>query len=176
MRWDAKRIALCGMLCALAEVLLMLGSILPAALYCCPILAMAALLPVREELGPRAALTVYAATALLALVLLPNREAAGIYLFWGWYPAAQPRLDRIRPRGLGMAVKLLSCTLALAVLYGLLIFLFQMQTVVSELREATGLLLAGTGLLLELVFWQTDRLLHRLAELWRERRPKRWLR
>lgn len=53
MRARSRRMALCGVLCALAEVFLLLGGLIPAALYACPILAMLSLLPVREECGPR---------------------------------------------------------------------------------------------------------------------------
>ena len=100
MREKTRKLALCGMLCALAAVFLLLGSVIPAALYCCPILAMAALLPVREEFGTKLALTAYAAVAILGLLLAADRELAGVWLFWGWYPAVQPALDRIRPRAL----------------------------------------------------------------------------
>ena len=51
----SRRMALCGMLTALAVVILLLGGLLPLATFCAPVLAMAALLPVLEECGPRAA-------------------------------------------------------------------------------------------------------------------------
>ena len=69
MRGQSRRVALCGVLCALAEVFLLLGGLVPAALYACPILAMLALLPVREECGVRFALVSWAAVGLLALLL-----------------------------------------------------------------------------------------------------------
>ena len=43
------------------------------------------MLPVLEELGPKAAGTSYAAAAILALLLAPDRETAFVYLFFGWY-------------------------------------------------------------------------------------------
>ena len=49
----SRPVALCGMLCALAVVILALGGMMGIATYCAPLLAMAALLPVLEELGPR---------------------------------------------------------------------------------------------------------------------------
>ena len=51
----SRRMALCGVLCALAASLLTLGGVIPIATFCAPVLAMAALLPVLEEYGPRAA-------------------------------------------------------------------------------------------------------------------------
>ena len=70
----ARPLALCGVLTALAVVLLCLGAVIPAAMLCAPILAMAVLLPVLEELGPRAAGTAYAAAAILALLLVTGRR------------------------------------------------------------------------------------------------------
>ena len=65
----SREVALCGVLCALAAALLTLGGVIPAATFCAPVLAMAALLPVLEEAGPRAAGTAWMAVSLLALVL-----------------------------------------------------------------------------------------------------------
>ena len=48
MNTTAKELALGGMFTALGVVLLCLGGVVPLALYACPILASAVLLPVRE--------------------------------------------------------------------------------------------------------------------------------
>lgn len=69
----ARPLALCGVLAALAAALLALGGILPGMVFCAPILAMGVLLPVLEELGPKAAGTAYAAVSILALLLSPSR-------------------------------------------------------------------------------------------------------
>ena len=106
MRGQSRRVALCGVLCALAEVFLLLGGLVPAALYACPILAMLALLPAREECGVRFALVSWAAVGLLALLLCPDKELAGVYLALGWYPPLQGRFEAIRPKLLRAAAKL----------------------------------------------------------------------
>ena len=174
MRAQSRRAALCGVLCALAEVFLLLGGLVPAALYACPILAMAALLPVREECGVRFALVSWAAVGLLALLLCPDKELAGVYLALGWYPPLQGRFQAIRPKLLRVLAKLsvfLLCTLGL---YAALILLFQLESVVQEMAEATPLLLLallGTGCV---TFLLTDVLLRRFAVLWQRRLRKRW--
>ena len=53
MKSTAKELALGGMFTALGVVFLCLGGIVPLALYACPILASAVLLPVRELLLER---------------------------------------------------------------------------------------------------------------------------
>ena len=100
MRASARRTALCGLLAAVSVVCLMMGSLIPAALYACPILAMAALLPLREQFGHSPALTTYAAVSILALLLVPDKELALLYVFFGWYVPLQPFLDRLHPRPL----------------------------------------------------------------------------
>ncbi len=50
MKSTAKELALGGVFTALGVVFLCLGGIVPLALYACPILASAVLLPVRERL------------------------------------------------------------------------------------------------------------------------------
>ena len=45
----SREIALCGMLNALAVVLMNLGCLVPLATFCTPLLAMLVLLPVLEE-------------------------------------------------------------------------------------------------------------------------------
>lgn len=173
---NARKMALCGLLCALAEVCLLLGGLIPVALYCSPILAMAALLPVREECGVRMALTAYAAVAVLSLLLAADKELAGVYLFLGWYPAAQPALDALRPRAVGTAAKLLACNLSAGALYALLIWVFRLEAVAAEFRTLSGAFLLLLLLMANLVFLLTDRLLHRLTLLWRRRLRSRWFR
>ena len=86
MKEQSRKIALCGVSCALAVTLLLLGGILPLATFCAPMLAMTVLLPVRQECGTRMASAAYGAAAILALLLVADREAALIFVFFGWYP------------------------------------------------------------------------------------------
>ena len=162
----ASRTALCGLLAAVSVVLLMMGSLIPAALYACPILAMAALLPLREKFGRSAALTTYAAVSILAVLLAPDKELALLYVFFGWYVPLQPALDKLRPRLLRGAVKLALANLAMLTLYSLLISVFQLQSVLDELKGMNTFLLTLLLLSANCLFVLTDILLHRLARKW----------
>lgn len=169
MRGQAYRAALCGVLCALAAALMLLGGIVPAAVYCCPILAMVVLLPVREEFGSRWALTAYAAVSLLTLLLAANSEATFVYLFFGWYPAAQPRFYRLRPAVLRTFALLAVFGASACTLYLLLLKVFCLEAVTAEFA---GYSAAFSALLLTLgggVFLVTDRLLLRMSRLWNTR-------
>jgi len=48
---ETRRLALCGMLAALAVTVLLFGGMIPAATFTAPLLAMAVLLPVLEGFG-----------------------------------------------------------------------------------------------------------------------------
>ena len=173
---QSRRVALCGVLCALAEVFLLLGGLIPAALYACPILAMLALVPVREECGVRFALVSWAAVALLALLLCPDKELAGVYLALGWYGALQGRFDGIPSRSLRLGAKLGAFLFCTGGLYAALILLFQLESVVRELADATPWLLGSLLAMGCATFLLTDVILRRSAVLWRRKLRRRWLR
>ena len=48
-----RKLALCGVFCALGVVLLSLGSLIPAATYCCPVLASLPLLVLHRACGTK---------------------------------------------------------------------------------------------------------------------------
>ena len=159
-----RRLALCGVLCALGVVILSLGSLIPAATFCCPVLASLTLLILLPECGTKYALLAYAATACLGLLLAPDREAAALYLALGYYPVLQARLDRL-PKGIGWVCRLLWFNVSVLAVYAALLFVFWLDGLRQELfgagrRFAAALLLGGN-----LVFILYDFALRRLAVL-----------
>ena len=97
---QSRKIATCGVLCALAIVVMMLGSLIGVGTYAAPLIAIWLLLPVLGLFGRKAALTVFVAVALIGFMVLPDRELALIYCAFGWWPAAKPLIDRIPGRAL----------------------------------------------------------------------------
>ena len=95
---SSRQMALSGILSALAAAFLTMGGMLGIATYCAPILAMATLLPVLEECGPKAAGAAWGAVSLLGLLLSPDRELALVYAAFGWYPILRPRIWRLSSR------------------------------------------------------------------------------
>lgn len=171
MRQSSRRMALCGVLCSLAVCLLLLGSVIPAATFCGPLLAMAALLPVLEELGPRAAGTAWAAVSILGLLLAADRELALVYLFFGWYPVLRPRINKLPSRPLRIAVKLAVCNGTVFLLYRLL------GALLGLTEDMTSpLLAAATVVLANMTFFLADLALGRLTLLWRRKLRKRFFR
>ena len=109
MKRSSRDLALCGVLCALAVAIMAMGTILPAATYCCPVLASMTLVPVLILCGERLSWAMFAASAILSLLFAPDKEAAAIFL---------ARLDALREELFSMGLWL---TLAL-ILGGNVIF------------------------------------------------------
>ena len=159
----SREIALCGMMNALAVVLLSLGGLVPAATYCAPLLAMAVLLPVQEEYGKKMALTAWVSVSLLALMLTPDRETALVYVFFGWYPVARPQIAALPFRLLRLAVKLLIANGSILLLYGAVL---RLMGLTDDLLEGTFLLNAALLVMGNVVFLLLDKALERLIFLW----------
>ncbi len=90
---QSRKMALCGMMAALSVAVLTWGSLIPFSTFTCPMLAMLCLIPSVCEYGPSTALTMYAAVSVLGLLLCPDKEISLLYIFLGWYPSVQTRLD-----------------------------------------------------------------------------------
>ena len=173
MREQSRKVALCGVLCGLAVVVLLLGGLFSLAVYCAPLLAMAVLLPVLEEYGPRTAGAAYGAVALLALLLVPDRETALVFVAFGWYPLLRPRLVGIHSRPVRFLVKLAVCNVIIAVLYGLVLRLMGLTADLLDASRWMNLLLL---LIANVTFLMMDRALERLAVLWHRNLRKRFFR
>lgn len=162
----SRKIALCGVLSALAVVVLLLGGAIGIGTFAAPVLAMAVLLPVLEEYGARAAATAFCAVSLLALLLVPDQELALVYIGFGWYPILRPHVARMPSRLLRLAVRLAVCNGVIAALYGLLLRLLGLT---ADLMEASRLMNAALLVMGNLVFLLLDPVLARLTDLWRRK-------
>lgn len=172
---QSHEIALCGVAAALGIVLLLLGCMIPGATYCAPPLAMLALLPVLSERGPRPALSVYGVTAILALLLAPDKESALVYLLLGHYPVLRPTLNRLRLRFVRLLCKLAVFNSAVAVLYFLLRAV-GLDVLNEELAGYAWPLWVAFLLGANLTFFLLDRALGQMTLLWQYRLRKLFFR
>lgn len=173
MSRSTKELALCGMMTALSVVLLCLGGVIPLAVYACPMLASCALLVLRETCSARYAWCCWAAVALLTLLLGPDKEAASLYLFLGYYPLLQPKLEIVRRPALRWLAKLLLAIAAVGAMYAVLLYVFNLTQVVDEFAETAPWLLWVTAALGLLVFAVYDILLRRFTNMWRRRKKQK---
>ncbi len=124
MRGQTSRIALCGVIAALSVVVLFLTGIVPAATVAFPAIAGCLLIAVVAEINVRWGLGVYAVVAILSLLLVPDREAALLYIvFFGYYPSLYGALSRVRNRVLRWLLKFLVFNAAIIAESFLAIFL-----------------------------------------------------
>ena len=97
--------AYCGMAAALCVALMLLGTIIPIAMFIAPAVASFLIATVCMECGITMAWTAYAAVSLLGLLFVPDKEIALIFtVLLGYYPLVKPRFDRIRPRAIAAGV------------------------------------------------------------------------
>lgn len=172
MRQSTKELALCGVMTALSVVLLCLGGVIPLAVYACPMLASCALLVLRETCRARYAWCCWAAVALLTLLLGADKEAAALYLFLGYYPLLQPKLDAIRRPALRWLAKLALAVVSVGTMYLVLLYVLGLTQVTEEFADTAPWLLWITAALGLVVFIVYDILLRRFAVLWRRRRRR----
>lgn len=153
---SAANIALGGVLAALAVAISCLGGLIPAATFICPMLSMLILTLVLKRCGNRIAWTWYGAVALLSVLLSPDKEAAAVFVFLGYYPIIKPRLDTLPLRWLW---KLLIFNAAILLMYFLLMQVFGMTQILRDFEEMGKILTLITLLLGNATFLLLDRLL-----------------
>jgi hypothetical protein len=145
---------------ALAVVIMCMGGLIPVATYVCPALCAILLSVVLRYTGRRIAWAWYAAVSVLSLLLGPDKEAAAVFVFLGYYPIVKPWVDG---RKLPFLWKLLIFNLSIGILYALLLYLFRLDQVVQDFRELGLALTLVTLLLGNVVLFFLDLLLARIA-------------
>lgn len=174
---ESQKVALCGVLGALSVVLLLLGAALQIGTYAAPMLASFLLVPVLEEYGPRYALLLYAATAILAVLVVPETELALFYaLVIGYYPVLRYALRKVKPTLLRWTIKFLVFNGATVLVY-LLLFALLGPALWQELMADGTAMLAALLALGNLSFFLCDRALGAVTRYYRlvlRRRLKRF--
>ena len=173
-RTKTRVLALGAILSALAVVVMMLGGLIPAATFCCPMLAGFLTIPILCECGAGMALCAWAAISILSCLLGPDKEAAAIYLFLGWYPVLRPKLEKLR-QPLRFLLKLLIFNCAVFAVYSLLLFVLGLESLRAEFSDMGKIMLLVTLVLGNGIFILFDFVLPRLELLYRCRfRPHLW--
>ena len=167
----ARQVALGGVLGALAVSVLLLGGVIPVAVYVAPMLASMVLAFLLTRLPTGLCRVWYVGVSVLALLLVPDKETAFVFVFLGPYPLLRRHLQPL-PRLLRLGGKLLYFNLAVGAMYALLFWVLRLDSLVQEAGELTLwllLLLLGLGNVTFLLF---DVLLGRGEAILRARRPK----
>lgn len=129
---SAKIVALGGMLAALSLVIMCMGTLIPVATFVCPMLCMMILQLVCALCGDRIAWAWYGAVAILGMLMAPDKEAAAVFAFLGYYPIIKPKLDRLP---LSLLWKLLLFNAAILLMYWLLLSVLGMTDLGDEFSD-----------------------------------------
>ena len=79
---------------ALAIVIMCLGGLIPFATFVCPMLCCMITKLVLSMCGKRIAWAWYGAVAILSVLMAPDKEAAAVFVFLGYYPIVKPWMDK----------------------------------------------------------------------------------
>lgn len=167
MRFAAKRIALGGVLAALGVAIMTIGGLIPFSTYVCPLLCALWLLVVKQFCGGRIGWAWYAAVAILSLLLSPDKEAAAVFLFMGYYPLIQEKLNCLRLRWM---IKFLYFNAVSAVLYAALLYVFGMDYLLTEFTQLGLWGFLVTLALGNVCFFMMDMVLFRFSRQWKKRK------
>lgn len=157
--------ALGGIMAALGVVVMCMGGLIPIATFICPMVCMLLLTMIKERIGLRNAWAWYAAVAILSVLLGPDKEAAAVFVFLGYYPIIKPKMDRLPVKWLW---KLIFFNVVILCMYWLLLNVFGMAQVMEEFREMGTVLTIVTLIMGNITFFMLDILL--VPQVWNRRK------
>lgn len=153
----SKTMAFCGMTAALAVVIGCLAGIIPVATYVIPVLQCMILQLVVKGCGKKLAWAWFAAVSILSVLLCPDKEAAAVFIFIGYYPIVKPRLDKLK---FPVLWKLLLFSVSMRSLYLLGIYVLGLEGLSEGMTLALGLVTFALG---AVTFLLLDKLLNRFG-------------
>ena len=162
MRNQAKDMAFCGVMAALAVVIMSMGTLIPLATFVCPVICMLILGFVLKMTNRKMAWAWYVCVAVLSVLLAPDKEAAAVVVFLGYYPIIKRSFERLK---LSFVMKLLYFNAVIFGMYGLLIYLFGMDQILAEFAEIGKIMTFVTLILGNVCLVLVDLLLTRLEKI-----------
>ena len=157
-RNSAQKIALGGLMAALAIVIMCLGGLIPFATFVCPMLCCMITKLVLSMCGKRIAWAWYGAVAILSVLMEPDKEAAAVFVFLGYYPIVKPWMDKQRLSWLWKGL-LFNC--AILLMYWLLIHILGLSEIANDYEEAGTVMTIVMLLLGNVTFFMLDLVLGR---------------
>ena len=111
---------------------------------------------VLRRCGRRFAWAWYGAVAILSLLMGPDKEAAAVFVFLGYYPILRPWLNKLRPDWL---FKGLYFNAVIAVLYTLLLMVLGFAEILEDYAEMGAVMTVAMLIMGNITFFLLDRLL-----------------
>ena len=132
---NTLKTALGAMCIALSTAVMLASSILPYFTYALPGMAALLVLFMSAECGNRWGFAVYAGTALISALIVPGKEAVGIYIaVLGYYPLVKPFFDKPK-KFVSILLKILFFAIVTFATYAVMIFVFGISAELLEESE-----------------------------------------
>lgn len=129
----ASQIALGGIIGALSIIFMICTGLFPFSTYVLPAAAGALIIIMVVECGMKRALLVYAAVALMSFFIVPDREAAMMYIcFFGFYPVVKALSEKLHSRIVEKTVKIAVFNISTLIAYLILIYLLGLSEIISS--------------------------------------------
>lgn len=136
MKRQTHKVALGGIISALSLVAMLLSAVFPFAEYTCPALAGIVLIALVLEFNKKTALLAYAAIGILSIIIVPNKEAAILFVgFLGYYPILKSCLEQSKSRILEWIFKISIFNVAVLLSYFVVIYLLGMTDVLNDMQQ-----------------------------------------
>ncbi len=172
MKKKSVRAAVCGLAAALSVTIMLLGGLLYIFAYVAPMLLGLVCVMIKKTFGAKDAVLVYAATSILSLILVPEKESVLMFaLFFGYYPIIKSSLDKLKIKPLRFLLKLLIFNASIAVIELLCVFVFNIPF--FEEGVFSYALLIGFAAAMNFTFIMYDYLLKIFLVLYEKKIEKR---
>lgn len=169
----STQVAIGGLAAAICLLLMFMTGLIPFSSYVFPAFAGVILIAVAEENGARTALLVFIVTSVLALMMVPDREAVLLFMMlMGYYPMLKPKIERL-PKFVSTLIKLVLCNVIFIAFYYVTLYVLGIPDLLEgwgEFGEYTAYIALLAG---DFSFFMYDYLLKQVLELYvRWFRPK----
>ena len=136
MRDISYRVALGGIISALCLVTMFLAGVFPALYLLLPGIAGILLMIIAVEVNTGWAFLTYLAVGLLAMFITFDKEAALIFImFFGHYPVVRFYIQKIKPKILRLAVKLLLFNVCIIAFFYVTAYIFGLREMLDEFDD-----------------------------------------
>lgn len=144
---QSSKCALGGIVSALSLVLMISVAVIPFLTYALPAVAGVLIVFIVVEIDKKWAFGVFSAVAILAFLLVPDKEVAMMYIaFFGYYPIIKAVLESKLPVALGWIIKVLLFNVTMVAAYLVLIYVMGIE--IDEITEYGAIavpMLLGAG-------------------------------
>lgn len=154
---NTLKTALGAMCIALSTAIMLASSLLPYFTYALPGMAALLVLFMSAECDRKWGFAVYAGTAIISALIVPGKEAVGIYIaVLGYYPLIKPFFDKPK-KFISILLKIVFFAVVAVATYCVMMFVFGIST--ELLEESERYLLPVVAILGVVAFIMYDRAL-----------------